>query len=113
MTFRHIGKDPDYRYSLANERTYLAWVRTALAILAGAILIKDFAGRFFMQSQATAISVFLAMFAGYLGVFAYRRWRANEIAIRLGKPLPKSPLVVVVSTTIVFLGLILLIILLF
>jgi putative membrane protein len=33
------GEDPDYRFSLANERTFLAWVRTALAILAGAILL--------------------------------------------------------------------------
>ncbi|MGL5738334.1 MAG: YidH family protein, partial [Plesiomonas shigelloides] len=32
-----IGKDPDYRFSLANERTFLAWIRTALAFLATAV----------------------------------------------------------------------------
>ena len=37
------GEEPDYRFSLANERTFLAWVRTALAILAGAILLHEFA----------------------------------------------------------------------
>lgn len=27
------GEEPDYRLTLANERTFLAWIRTALAIL--------------------------------------------------------------------------------
>lgn len=30
-----VGSDPDYRFSLANERTFLAWIRTALGLLAG------------------------------------------------------------------------------
>lgn len=38
------GKDPDYRFSLANERTFPAWIRTALAILAGALLLHQLAG---------------------------------------------------------------------
>ena len=29
------GEEPDYRFTLANERTFLAWVRTALGLLAG------------------------------------------------------------------------------
>ena len=36
---REVGTDPDYRFSLANERTFLAWVRTALALLAGGIAV--------------------------------------------------------------------------
>lgn len=31
--WRREGRDPDYRFSLANERTFLAWIRTALALL--------------------------------------------------------------------------------
>ena len=31
------GQEPDPRFSLANERTFLAWIRTALALAAAAI----------------------------------------------------------------------------
>ena len=37
------GARPDYRFSLANERTFLAWIRTALALIAGAVGIDQFA----------------------------------------------------------------------
>ena len=30
------GEAPDPRFTLANERTFLAWIRTALALLGGA-----------------------------------------------------------------------------
>ena len=31
------GEEPDYRFTLANERTFLAWLRTALALIAGGV----------------------------------------------------------------------------
>ena len=43
--WRSEGDDPDYRFTLANERTFLAWIRTALAILAGGVLLHQFATR--------------------------------------------------------------------
>ena len=42
MHWQEQGKTPDYRFSLANERTFLAWIRTALAVLAGGILLHQF-----------------------------------------------------------------------
>lgn len=36
---REVGHDPDYRFSLANERTFLAWIRTALALIPVAALL--------------------------------------------------------------------------
>lgn len=35
---REEGDTPDYRFSLANERTFLAWLRTALALLGAGVL---------------------------------------------------------------------------
>lgn len=37
------GREPDYRFSLANERTFLAWIRTALAVVGGGVLFRQFA----------------------------------------------------------------------
>ncbi len=42
------GSEPDPRFTLANERTFLAWVRTALALLAGGIAIEAFAADLFV-----------------------------------------------------------------
>ncbi|MGL9725147.1 YidH family protein [Sodalis sp. (in: enterobacteria)] len=47
------GKRPDYRFSLANERTFLAWIRTALALLAGAVGLEQFTAHF--DSSRTSI----------------------------------------------------------
>src|SRR6185312_1745313 len=35
--WHELGEEPDYRFSLANERTFLAWIRTALALMAAAV----------------------------------------------------------------------------
>lgn len=84
------GSEPDYRFSLANERTFLAWIRTALAILAGGVLLHQFAGhigqRNLLVDAAIALSVLGAVIAGG----AYFRWKTNEIAMRNAGPLPLS-----------------------
>lgn len=81
-SWREVGKDPDYRFSLANERTFLAWIRTALAILAGAIALRQLANYVDTQLPIKAFSVILSVVAGLTGVASYCRWRSNEIAMR-------------------------------
>ncbi|MGX9415962.1 YidH family protein [Vibrio sp. RC27] len=80
--WRNEGCAPDYRFSLANERTYLAWIRTALALLAGAIGIDQLTPELASPSIRIMLSAFLCLCSGLLAVFAYRRWSANEKAIR-------------------------------
>ena len=86
---RGVGKDPDYRFTLANERTFLAWVRTALALAAGGLaavtILDDFPGEEFLGVGLLALSFATA-------ATAYRRWALNERAIRLDEPLPPSKL---------------------
>src|SRR5437764_254043 len=62
------GEDPDYRYSLANERTYLAWSRTALSLLAGAVAVEQLASNF--GSAGTRRALGLVLVLGGLSLFA-------------------------------------------
>lgn len=82
------GKTPDYRFTLANERTFLAWIRTALALMAGAVGIEQFSPQLSSGELRISISLLLLGIAGGMGHIAWRRWRANEYAMRLGSDLP-------------------------
>jgi putative membrane protein len=80
-------RDVDPRFTWANERTFLAWNRTALALVAGGLAaaqLGDFA------SDATRLLVALPpiAFGAVLAVTSYRRWQANERALREDSPLP-------------------------
>lgn len=104
QNWREQGDEPDYRFSLANERTFLAWVRTALAILAGAILLHEFAAHIQPAAVVAGASVALALLSALLGAGAYQRWKGNEIAMRLSRPLPYSRLLPIVSVCILALS---------
>lgn len=84
------GQEPDYRFSLANERTFLAWIRTALALLAGGVLLEQFATNMEPRIAVVALAVALATVAAALSAGAYLRWRSNEIAMRHARPLPAN-----------------------
>jgi len=98
------GDEPDYRFSLANERTFLAWIRTALALVAGAILLHEFASHIRPAAMIAGASVALALLAASLGAGAYQRWKSNEIAMRHSRPLPYSRLLPVLSICILVLS---------
>jgi inner membrane protein YidH len=86
---REIGKDPDPRFTFANERTYLAWNRTALALIGGGLA----AGQLLtFDSEAIRLCVALPpiLLGAVLAAWSHRRWEANERAMRLGEPLPGS-----------------------
>lgn len=84
-----VGTDPDYRFTLANERTFLAWIRTALALSAGGLaalaLLDDVDGHELLGVALLTISFLTA-------ATSYRRWALNERAMRLGVALPPSRL---------------------
>jgi putative membrane protein len=88
--WRQSGEEPDYRFTLANERTFLAWVRTALALLAGGVLLEQFATRLQPHALIVALALGLAILSSALCTVAYVRWRANEIAMRHRRALPTS-----------------------
>jgi inner membrane protein YidH len=89
-SWRSTGREPDYRFSLANERTFLAWIRTALSLLAGGVLLEQFATKLEPRLVVVGLAIGLAALSTVLCGVAYFRWKANEIAMRLDRPLPST-----------------------
>ncbi|WP_024548870.1 YidH family protein [Siccibacter turicensis] len=102
-----VGKTPDYRFTLANERTFLAWIRTALALMAGAVGIEQFAPQLSSAELRIGISTLLLVAASAMGFMAWRRWRRNEYAMRLESNLPYTRALVILATLMVLLAILL------
>ncbi|WP_235033783.1 YidH family protein [Pantoea sp. 18069] len=95
--WRQEGAEPDYRFSLANERTFLAWIRTALALLAGGVLLEQFSTTLGPRLLVVALAIALGVLAAALCALAYVRWRANEIAMRHAGRLPGTLAIALIS----------------
>ncbi|AIJ09800.1 MULTISPECIES: YidH family protein [Edwardsiella] len=81
------GERPDYRFSLANERTFLAWIRTSLALLASAIALDQLILHYNLPLKWSILALSLAMMGAVISIFSWLRWRDNEIAMRHSRPL--------------------------
>jgi putative membrane protein len=81
------GDDVDPRYSLANERTFLAWIRTSLGLLAAAagLVAIDLP---WPTAAIRGLAVLLSGTAGLSALLAWRRWRQVQTAIAEGRPAP-------------------------
>ncbi|WP_327678365.1 YidH family protein [Kitasatospora sp. NBC_00458] len=106
-----VGQEPDYRFTLANERTFLAWIRTALGLLAGGIAVDQLTPDVAPAPLRVTLAVVCALGGAVLGATAYRRWTKVETAMRTGAPLPRTPTLLVLSVGValiaaVFCGLI-------
>ncbi|MGX2998107.1 YidH family protein [Streptomyces sp. JNUCC 64] len=81
------GDTPDYRFSLANERTFLAWLRTALALIGGGFAVDQF-----LPDLRWGWRVGLALALLAAGVLCALRsvnhWVRCERAMRRGEDLP-------------------------
>ena len=84
-----VGSEPDARFSLANERTFLAWIRTSLGFLAGGAAISTIVGRLSLELKLASLLLLVCGLVCSTG--AYVRWYRNERAMRTGQPLPSSP----------------------
>ncbi|MGB3373623.1 MAG: DUF202 domain-containing protein [Microbacterium sp.] len=100
--FRH-GSEPDVRFSLANERTFLAWTRTALALIAGGVALEALALDMYAPLRLAA-SLVLIVTGIVLPVIAWIEWSLVERAMRLGRPLPHPPTGIVLGLAVVASG---------
>ncbi|WP_285505612.1 DUF202 domain-containing protein [Actinokineospora sp. NBRC 105648] len=81
------GREPDYRFTLANERTFLAWVRTALALVAGGVAVWQYLPDLGLPALRSAIGIGLVALGTVLAALSHHRWRSTQDAIRHGRPL--------------------------
>ena len=91
------GVEPDPRFTLANERTFLAWIRTALAFVAGGIAVEAFTGDLFPTVIRQILAILLLVLGMLLAGGAAVRWLNVERAMRRKKPLPVPLIVPIVS----------------
>ena len=102
--------EPDYRFTLANERTLLAWVRTALALDAAGLGVVRFAPELGWPGSREAVGGVLVLLGVVTAWSGYRRFLAADQAIRAGAPLPAhaAPRILAAALAVVSLSILLL-----
>ena len=101
------GTEPDARFTFANERTFLAWSRTALALVVGGLaiaqLLPPFPG---VPWGRHIIGTPLILLGCAVSVISYLEWKASQRALRHGQPLPRSRLPQILAIAIAVIGLV-------
>lgn len=97
------GTEPDARFTLANERTFLAWIRTALAFLAGGVAL-ELLGLDLVPSLRLAASLVLVCAGLVVPAAAWIGWMRAERAMREQRPLPSSPAGILLGAAVVVAG---------
>ena len=92
-----VGTEPDPRFSYANERTFLAWCRTALALMTAGLAITQLLPGFDLPGGRRLVGLPLIAAGVVLATGSLVQWVRSERAMRLGQPLPRSPLVPAVA----------------
>jgi putative membrane protein len=85
-----VGIRPDYRFSFANERTFLAWIRTALALVGGGVAVSQLLPEFDVPGGGRLLGLPLIALGAVIALTSLRRWEQSERAMRLGDPLTHS-----------------------
>jgi putative membrane protein len=94
---QRVAREPDYRFTLANERTFLAWMRTCLALLAAGVALDQFAPDLGNHAFRNVVGIALALLAAYSAVGGLWRWTWNQKTMARGEHLRPGPLPAVLS----------------
>jgi putative membrane protein len=82
--------EPDPRLLFANERTFLSWIRTSLALVTAGLAIIELLPAFRYAGGRRAVGLPLIALGTFLAATAFRTWTANERAMRANEPLPRT-----------------------
>ena len=92
--------EPDVRFTYANERTFLAWNRTALALIATGVAATQLLPEFHVDGGRRILGVPLIALGALVAFTSFRQWRLNEQAMRHQRPLPRSHMSLILSVGI-------------
>jgi len=106
------AREPDYRFTLANERTLLAWIRTALALDAGGLVVIRYAPTLALAGAREGVGIVLVLLGTLTAGASYRRFVRVDRAMRAGRPLPVTSLPRLLSMSLVVLSLAVMVLLL-
>lgn len=95
------GEDPDPRFTLSNERTFLSWIRTALALIAAGVALEAFELPALGQAGRRSVTTVLLLLGAALALGSFRRWLNTERAMRKRVSIPAPLMVPVLSLGIV------------
>ncbi len=99
--------EPDARFTLANERTFLAWSRTSLALIAAGLavarLLPPFPG---VPWGRSVIATPLILLGAVLSWLSYFEWKNNQHALQHGKPMPRSQLPKILALVVALVALV-------
>jgi putative membrane protein len=91
------GHPIDVRFSYANERTFLAWNRTALALIATGVAATQLLPKFDVTFGRRLLGLPLIALGAVIALTSYSHWQANERAMRARRPLVPSPIPLILS----------------
>ena len=91
------GVEPDPRFTLANERTFLAWIRTALALIGGGVALEAFPIASVEPWLRRTAAITLALVGLVVATTAMSRWLRVERAMRTEQPLPVTTIAPVLA----------------
>jgi putative membrane protein len=97
------GSEPDPRFTLANERTFLAWIRTALAFVAAGVALEALVPGL-QPGFRLAASIILILTGIATPIQAWLGWMSIERALRERRPLPSPALALPVGVAVVVVG---------
>jgi putative membrane protein len=97
--------EPDYRFTLANERTFLAWQRTALGLLAAAVAVVQLVPELSIAGARHVLGLVLALLAILTAGMGMLRWAQVDRAMRRDLPLPRHPTPIYLGIGLVLIGL--------
>jgi putative membrane protein len=97
-------QEPDVRFTYANERTFLAWNRTALALIATGVAATQFLPELHVAGGRRILGIPLIVLGAVIAGNSFRVWRANEAAMRHLKPLPRSTMPLILAVGVVVVG---------
>jgi putative membrane protein len=101
-----IPTEPDYRFTLANERTFLAWQRTSLGLLAAAVAVVQFMPELTILGLRHVLGAVVGIMAILTAVAGLRRWMQVDRAMRHDKPLPRATMPTYLTAGLAMMGLV-------